>query len=184
MAAIFPAVSVFRKGYAKGAVDTFFREARSAYEGGTPGEVFSATQVRTAAFPLKRRGYETRAVDSALNRLEAAFVQRDRMDFISVNGEAEWYARVAEDATVLYPRLLRPAGEKFSHPAKREIGYRADEVDAILDRLTSYFDGGASLEVKDVRKALFSPAKGNAAYREDQVDAYLGRVIEILLSAA
>lgn len=183
MATIFPTVGVFRKGYEPQSVDAFFQAARSAYEGGTPGEIFSASQVRAAAFPLRRGGYETRAVDSALNRLEAAFVQRDRMDFISVNGENEWYARVAEDATVLYPRLLRPAGRRFAHPVKRELGYRASEVDALLARLTDYFDGRATLDVGDIRKAQFSAARGTDAYREDQVDAYLSRAVEILLCA-
>lgn len=175
---------MFRRGYHPEWVDAFFEEARSAYEGGIPQEVFSYPQVGQAAFPLKVGGYDTRAVDAALNRLESAFVQRDRMDFISVNGEAQWFAHIAEQATVLYPRLLRPAGERFSHPPKGERGYKAAEVDRLLDRLTAFFDEATPLDVSDVRLALFSRAKGAAAYREDQVDAYLNRVVEILLCAA
>lgn len=184
MTTAFPKVGFFRRGYHPEWVDAFFEEARSAYEGGIPQEVFSYPQVGQAAFPLKIGGYDTRAVDAALNRLESAFVQRDRMDFISVNGETGWFAHVAEQATGLYPRLLRPAGQRFSHPDGRERGYKANEVDRLLDRLTAFFDEGTPLDVKEVRLALFSSAKENDAYREDQVDAYLNRVVEILLCAA
>lgn len=184
MAAVFPKAGAFRRGYEPQDVDAFFMRARSAYEGGVPASQFSGKQVQNAAFPLKMGGYDTRSVDSALNRLEAAFVQRDKVDFISVNGEAQWHARVAEQATTLYPRLLRPNGERFSHPPRGTKGYQAAEVDALLERITAYFDSNAPLTVGDVRFALFRAAKGTQAYREDQVDAYLGRMVEILLAAS
>ena len=104
----FPRVSFWRHGYATERVDAFFADARQAYEGGLPAEQFSAQQVRQATFPLKRRGYAIDAVDSAMSRLEAAFVQRDRADHIAVNGEAAWFEKVAERATTLYDRLMRP----------------------------------------------------------------------------
>ena len=113
MSDAFPTVSIFRKGYDPDTVDEFFEDARRAYEGGRPAEQFSAEQVRQATFPLKRRGYRIDAVDAAMNRLEAAFVQRDRADHIAVNGEGAWYERVADRATTLYPRLLRPRGEQI-----------------------------------------------------------------------
>ena len=70
----FPRVSIFRKGYDPESVDAFFEDARRAYEGGVPAEQFSAEQVRQATFALRRNGYRIDAVDSAMNRLEAAFV--------------------------------------------------------------------------------------------------------------
>ena len=184
MAAIFPKSGALRPGYVPDQVDQFFKRAREAYEGGIPADQFSSQNVQRAAFELKRGGYDTRAVDSALNRLEAAFVQRDKVDFISVNGESQWHARVAEQATALYPRLLRPDGERFSHPPKGEKGYNAAQVDELLGRLTAYFDKNEPLTVSNVRLALFDSAKGSAAYREDQVDAYLGRAVQILLAAS
>lgn len=184
MSSTFPKAKTFHKGYDPEWVDAFFTEARSAYEGGISAQVFSSDQVAQAAFPLVRGGYDTRAVDSALNRLEAAFVQRDRVDFIAVNGEADWYSKVTQMATTLYPRLLRPAGQRFSSPDKRARGYNASQVDELLDRLTAYFDENGSIEVADVRFALFSEARGTKAYREDQVDAYLRRTVEVLLSVA
>ncbi|MFT0763024.1 DivIVA domain-containing protein [Scrofimicrobium sp. R131] len=184
MAEIFPKAGLLRRGYDRETVDQFFAQARAAYEGGIPAEQFSASQVRQASFELRRGGYDTRSVDSALNRLEAAFTQRDKVDYISVNGEANWYAKVAESATTLYPRLLRPDGARFSHPPRGEKGYRTDEVDALMHRITLFFDQNQPLTVGDVRLALFHSAKGEKAYREDQVDAYLGRVVEIILAAS
>ncbi len=184
MAATFPKSGTFRRGYKPDQVDQFFARAREAYEGGIPVSQFSAQQVQQVAFELKYGGYDTRAVDSALNRLEAAFVQRDKVDFISVNGESQWHAHVAEQATTLYPRLLRPDGDRFSRPPKGEKGYSAAQVDEMLGRITAYFDRGEPLTVGDVRFVLFDSAKGKSAYREDQVDAYLGRMVEILLCAS
>lgn len=177
----FPRVSIFSYGYDPASVDSFFEDARRAYEGGVPAEHFSAEQVRQATFLLKRRGYNIQAIDAALNRLEAAFVQRDRADHIAVNGEAAWYQRVADRATTLYPRLLRPRGERFARPG-REPGYNAEEVDALLDRLESFFNDNTDLTADDIRQAVFKPARGKKAYAEGPVDAYLGRAIEILLA--
>ena len=92
----FPKVGFFSKGYHRGQVDAFFEDARRAYEGGLPPEQFSAEQVRLATFELKNRGYNIEAVDAAMNRLEAAFVKRDRADSVAAEGEAAWYDRVAD----------------------------------------------------------------------------------------
>ena len=72
----FPRVGFFSKGYDRGQVDAFFEDARRAYEGSVPPEQFSAEQVRLATFELKNRGYQIEAVDGAMNRLEAAFINR------------------------------------------------------------------------------------------------------------
>lgn len=181
MSDAFPKVSLWRNGYAADRVDAFFEDARRAYEGGVPAERFSAEQVRQATFPLKRGGYRMDAVDAAMNRLEAAFVQRDRVDHVAVNGEAAWLDRVADRATTLYERLLRPRGERFAHPDKGR-GYDAVAVDDLLDRLAAYFDAGEPLRVDEVRSAVFQPARGKKGYLEGPVDAYLGRAVEILLA--
>lgn len=181
MADSFTRVSIFSEGYDPKAVDRFFEDARRAYEGGVPAEQFNAEHVRQATFLVKRRGYNIKEIDAALSRLEAAFVQRDRADHIAVNGEAAWFEMVAERATTLYPRLLRPRGERFAHP-KDERGYRIDEVDALLDRLEAFFNDKEELTADDLRHAVFRPARGKKAYAEGPVDAYLGRAIDILLA--
>lgn len=183
MSDAFPLVSIFRKGYDPELVDAFFQDARQAYEGGVPAEHFSSEQVRQATFALRRHGYRIDAVDAAMNRLEAAFVQRDRADHVAVNGENAWYEKVADRATTLYPRLLRPRGDRFAHP-ERGRGYDADAVDDLLDRLADYFDAHGEIAVDEIRHAVFPAAKRRRAYAEGPVDAYLGRAVEILLAVS
>ncbi len=183
MSDVFPTVSFFKRGYDPASVDRFFDTAREAYEGGVPAREFSASNVHRAIFPLKYRGYDPAVVDAALDRLEAAFVSRDRADHVAVNGEEAWLSHVANRAAnSLYPRLTRPEGERFAHPAKGVVGYRIAEVDAFCDRLIRYFDEQEMIRVDEVRALTFPPAKGEDAYSEGIVDAYLARVIEILLS--
>lgn len=183
MSNAFPRVSLLKHGYDPAGVDEFFEDARRAYEGGVPAEHFSSDQVRRATFNLTRRGYDIAAVDAAMCRLEAAFVERDRSDHVAVNGEKAWFDMVADRATTLYPRLLRPRGERFAHP-KRGRGYDAEAVDDLLDRLAAYFDDRGDITVDEIRHAVFRPMRGRKAYDEGPVDAYLGRAIEILLAVS
>lgn len=88
---------------------------------------------------------------------------------------------VAARATSLYPRLVRPAGERFAPPA-RGRGYDRDAVDALLDRLVDYFDSGAELKASEVRSATFASATRDAAYAEGPVDAFLDRAVDVLLA--
>ena len=177
----FPRVGFFSKGYDCGQVDAFFEDARRAYEGGVPPEQFSAEQVRLATFELKNRGYQIEAVDGAMNRLEAAFINRDRADSVAAEGEAAWYDRVADRATTLYPRLQRPRGERFSNPTSGR-GYSCEEVDDLLDRIAAYFDEAEELTANEIRTATFRPKRGKKAYAEGPVAANLARAIEILLA--
>lgn len=176
----FPRVSFFSSGYDCQQVDDFFRKARKAYEGGVPADRFSSAQVRAAHFELVRRGYDTHAVDSALDRMEAAFVKRDRADHMAVNGASAWMEHVAQRATTLYPRMLRERGERFAHPDAK--GYSVQEVDDFLDQLADYFDSKIELTSEEIRSVVFKTARGKKAYDEAVVDAYLARATEVLLA--
>ncbi|MPV49591.1 MULTISPECIES: DivIVA domain-containing protein [unclassified Pseudactinotalea] len=178
MAQMFPRVSGTSTGYERAQVDEFFAEARAAYEGGTG---MSADDVRRAAFDLVRGGYRPGAVDAALDRLENAFIQRERTAFMETHGQDAWMADVAQRATVLYPRLNRPAGERFAQP-RRGRGYDRAGVDAVLDRLVDYFDSGRALSATDLRTVTFASARRPHAYDEGPVDAFLDRAVDILLA--
>lgn len=184
MTDLFPTVSKWKRGYAPEEVAGFFTEARDSYENGVSSRDFSSETIRRAAFHLVRGGYDTDAVDAAMGRLEAAFINRDRSEFVDENGEDAWFERIASEATVLYPRLLRPAGERFSHPQDRGKGYDTHEVDALLDRLAAFFDDQERLTEEDVRSAVFKVTRGEDAYVEAQVDAFLGRAIHILTAVS
>lgn len=175
---LFPTVG-WGSGYDRREVEEFFTRARSAYEGGT--EEMDAEDVRTVAFELSRGGYDPTAVDAALDRLEGAFVQRRRADFIAAHGQDAWMEHVAQRATTLYPRLVRPAGERFA-PPKRGRGYHTEDVDKMLDSLVDYFDAGGALTAAQLRHATFSTARKSRAYAEGPVDAFLDRAVDVLLA--
>jgi len=179
MADLFPTVKGWGSGYDRQEVEEFFDHASSAYEDG--GQEMDAGDVRTVAFELTRGGYDPAAVDAALDRLEAAFVQRRRADHIAAAGQEHWMEQVAERATTLYPRLVRPAGERFA-PPRRGRGYEAAAVDAVLDKLVDYFDAGAPLTATQLRNATFPAARGSRAYAEGPVDAFLDRAVDVLLA--
>ena len=179
MADLFPTVKGWGSGYDRQEVEDFFTRARRAYEDGT--EDLDGGDVRTVAFELDRGGYDPAAVDAALDRLEAAFVQRRRADHIAAHGQEDWMEQVAERATTLYPRLVRPAGERFAAP-ERGGGYVADAVDAVLDKLVAYFDAGTALSAAQLRHVTFPSAPRSRAYAEGPVDAFLDRAVDVLLA--
>ena len=116
--------------------------------------------------------------------MEAAFIQRDRSAFVAANGEGAWFDKVADEATSLYPRLLRPAGERFRHPEGRGQGYSVPQVDALLDRLSAFFDDRQTLTEAQLRTVTFKVTRGQNAYDEAQVDAFIGRAIQVLVSVS
>ncbi|CAM3396519.1 DivIVA domain-containing protein [Occultella aeris] len=180
MEGLFSTVGSLSSGYDREQVDEFFERAKASYEG-SGEETLSAADVRQVAFDLVRHGYNPAAVDAALDRLEGAFIQRDRSDFIATHGQEAWMEQVAERATTLYPRLVRPDGERFA-PPERGRGYDADAVDEVLDRLVDYFDSGAKLSAAELRQATFPSAPRSRAYGEGPVDAYLDRAVDVLLA--
>lgn len=182
MAETFPTAGRWSNGYDIDQVDEFFARARAAYEAeADDASTMTSEDVRSAAFDLVRGGYDPGHVDAALDRLEAAFVQRARARVIADRGQDAWMEGVSQRATTLYPRLVRPAGERFA-PPERGRGYRSEDVDALLDRLVDYFDSGAELTAAQIRSATFSAASGARAYAEGPVDAFLDRAVDVLLA--
>ena len=179
MSELFPRVGALQQGYRVEQVDRYFEIAHEIYDAGELEEMDSEG-VRTVAFDVVRGGYQPDAVDSALDRLEAAFLQRRRAEFVAANGRQAWMDQVAELATSLYPRLLRPAGERFA-PAPK-VGYSKQDVDALMDRIAAYFDSEEPLTSAEVRTAVFGTARGAKAYDESSVDRYLARVVEVVFS--
>lgn len=180
MSEMFPTVGRLGHGYHRGEVDNFFALARRVYEHAA-GEQMTAFDVRETSFDLVRAGYVTHAVDSALDRLEAAFGARERQEFVAQQGSAAWMEQVAGRARTLYGRLTRPTGDRFAAPERGGAGYRSRDVDALLDRLIAYFDHGAPIDAAVVRDAVFESAKGPTAYAEGPVDAFLARATDVLI---
>jgi len=180
MTQLFRRVGRMRSGYEPAEVDAFFEHARRVYEGDV-SEPLTARDVRQTVFEVVRGGYATGPVDAAMDRLERAFVARQRAEYVGVHGQQAWLDHLAAQARTLYGRLTRPDGERFAPPRRGQQGYSADEVDALCRRLVEYFDEGRSLTSDEVRNATFSAARGRRAYAETPVDAFLGRAVEVLL---
>ena len=181
---MFPREHFLRKGYHQAQVNDFFAKAREAYEQpALNADAMSSFDVRRAAFDPVFRGYKTAAVDAALDRLEAAFAVRARDEYVRAHGQQAWMTLLAQNAQVLYPRLRRPLGQRFSAPVKSRRGYDAREVDSLLNRLIAFFDSGQPLTAEEVRGAVFRQRGRRGAYDERVVDAYLARVVDILQGA-
>ena len=174
--AMFPHEGRWSRGYDPDQVDRFFARARLAYEG-TGGESMGSRDVRSAAFALARGGYDPAAVDEALDRLEAAFVAAERADFVARRGEAAWARQVRALAGTLLERAERPPRERFAHA---RVGYAADEVDGLVERLVARLEQDGDLTSLEVRATTFRSARGRRAYAEGPVDAYLDRAAAAL----
>ncbi|MEW6861343.1 cell division protein DivIVA [Trueperella pyogenes] len=175
----FKRVGSLANGYDPKQVDEFLEKAKMAY-GGDDSLGIDEVAVRSAAFDWVRKGYSPELVDAALDRLESAFMQRRRAKVMEVEGEEAWLAATYEQAQALYPRLLRPAGEKFADA--KGVGYAKEEVDALLERLADYFAGSAQLSASELREYIFSKARGQKAYSETVVDVYLDQAAYVLLA--
>ena len=169
-------------GYKAKQVDKFLTRARTFYNSdGTDGEAVTSAHVRTMAFDPARGGYEPRAVDAALDRLEDVFAQRERDTLIGSNGEQAWLMQIGRISAVLRGRLHRPPGERFRRPSRQNAAsYSIEDVDALCKELLGYFENDMPLSVDVVRRAVFREAVGQDGYEETQVDAFLDRVVELM----
>ncbi len=177
-AATFPQTSGRTKGYEKQAVDDFLQRARRAFEGSD--DAITAADVRGAAFPLVRKGYDVASVDHALGRIEDAFAAREREQAVSHVGTREWVGRTKESAQEILNRLTRPAGHRFDRVGALHYGYRIDEVDLVAEKIARYLERGDAVTVEQVRSVAFRMQRGG--YRELQVDAVLDAVVEVMLA--
>lgn len=180
MTGMFRSAGRLRTGYDPDQVDDFFQHARRVYEGEVR-EPLTGYDVRRAAFDLVRGGYRAAAVDAALDRLERAFVSRQRTEYVATHGQQAWLEHLAGQARTLYGRLARPDGERFATARRGEQGYDIDDVDDLCHRLIEYFDHGQPLASEELRQITFARRKGQDAYAEGPVDAFIDRAIEVLL---
>ncbi|MCG2620412.1 DivIVA domain-containing protein [Arthrobacter sp. I2-34] len=178
----FDRVSRREQGYNMRQVDQFLDRARQYYDGWDPSlPPVTSHDVRTVSFDPARGGYDPRAVDSALDRLEDAFAQRERDELIAQEGEEAWLTRIGRLSSVLRARLHRAPGDRFRRPSHRNASsYNVQDVDALCGELLNYFEQDQPLSVDVVRRAVFREAKGSEGYEENQVDAFLERVVELM----
>jgi len=172
MSGRFPCVGRLRKGYHRRQVDAFLNSIEVSLSGALPP--LSAVEIRQAGFELVHRGYDTEAVDAALDELEERVLVRQGMSSgrrgrVDTPGEADF----------LKAELTAPYMKRFPRAGALHRGYDVDDVDEFLDRLVSALEGGAPVTADEVRAAPFRPRRGG--YAEDAVDETLDRVVEFLL---
>jgi DivIVA domain-containing protein len=73
----FPRAGRLRKGYHRHQVDAFLNQVEVALSGALPPP--TALEVRQAGFELVRGGYDTTAVDEALDALEVRVIVAQRL---------------------------------------------------------------------------------------------------------
>jgi DivIVA domain-containing protein len=174
MTHLFRTVGRIRTGYAVDEVDRFFDQARRVYEGDL-SDPLTSRDVRQTVFDIVRGGY------AAMDRLERAFVVRQRAEYVAAHGQQAWLDHLAAQARTLYGRLTRPDGERFAPARRGHQGYHHEDVDDLCHRLVDYFDHGQTLTSDEVRNATFRSARGSRAYAEPAVDAFCDRAVEVLL---
>ena len=172
----YPRVRRWRKGYHRGQVDAFVSNVEVSLSGMIP--MPTATDIRRAGFELRRGGYDTAAVDAALDDLESRVLAVQRLS-AGRRGRPDPGA----DAAVLREELAGSYMQRFPRSGFLRRGYDLDDVDYFVDRVLVVLDAGdeagPQLAVDDVRAVVFRPRRGG--YREDAVDDALDHVVEHLM---
>ena len=168
-------MSRLRKGYHRHQVDAFLNQVEVSLSGVFPAP--TAAQIRQAGFEMVHGGYDTQAVDAALDQLEERVLVRQ-----GATGGRRGRVDVAGEAAFLREELAAPYMKRFPRASALRRGYDVDDVDEFLDLVLAALDGTATLTVEDVRSAPFRPRRGG--YAEDAVDDTLDRVVELMLLQA
>lgn len=174
----FPLATPKALGYEQAAVDAFLERARQAFQG-TDSSLTSA-ELRTVTFPMVKGGYLPAEVDSAVERLEDTFAEREREARISEVGLERWNAEARELAQEILNRIGRAKGRRFRRAGIVSYGYNVADVDAFADRVHDFFTAGAQLSRSEVRTIVFRPQI--RGYDESQVDFLLDELIRVMLA--
>lgn len=167
-----------RQGYDSDEVDRFVTAARAAYDG--RGSRLTSADIRRTAFTMRRRGYTTGPVDSAMERLEDAFAQREREALVAAGGERAYFAGTRQLAKEIIGRLEREDGHRFDRVGFSRIGYSVREVDRFAVQARAYFEDGAPVAIERVRSVAFTPKR--RGYSEAQVDLLIDGLVETMLA--
>ena len=152
--------------------------AREAFQGNDTS--LTSADLRSAAFPMVKGGYETSEVDAAVDRLEDTFAERERDARIAEIGLDVWNAEARELAQEILNRIGRAKGRRFRRANLFTYGYNVVEVDAFANRIHDFFTAGEHLSRSEVRAIVFRPQLGG--YDESQVDFLLDELVRVMLA--
>lgn len=171
----FPRAEGKTLGYEPSQVDAFIESARAQFSNPN-AHVLEAARARTIEFDLIPGGYSTSAVDSAIDRLEDTFVQRELA--AAKTGNFALDEKLQQIYTLLQGRANRPKRQRFRSSVWPVRGYSRKQVDLFTERVLRHIESGSKLTLTEVRASVFDAKRGG--YAENQVDAYIDRVIEAL----
>jgi DivIVA domain-containing protein len=163
-----PKVAKGKFGYSVAEVDQFLARARDQYA--NPAfKVLDWRELTAAAFKLEKGGYQTAAVDAALDKLQDTFAEREAQ---LTNFETR------DLKELLLGRTERPKGRRFSKVSFLGKGYARAQVDALLDLFVEHVAGEDEISLDELRELKFKLQRGG--YIESQVDAYVDRMVEFI----
>jgi len=164
--AAFANVGKGKLGYSKSEVDLLIARARDQYSGAS-AHVLDWRELSTQVFSMEKNGYQPAAVDSAIEKLQDTFAQKEL---------AERFAAIEPLAQALAARVARPKRRRFRRSNVFGFGYSRSQVDALVTVVGEYLEGTEELLIGDVRELKFKLKRGG--YIESQVDAYIDRLVE------
>jgi len=177
----FPRAKRSSLGYDVSQVEAFLELARNAYDTDDAGILgLSSGDIRQASFTMRKGGYSSGHVDSALERLELAFARRERDTAIVTSGTPAWIEANNARRDVLLARFERPAKHRFRHVGPLTRGYSTSDVDKFVNRVSAALGEGLPFALEDVRSAVFRSRLGG--YHETQVDLVLDGLVDVLLA--
>jgi DivIVA domain-containing protein len=177
MTATFKRVPADTDGYETTSVDHWIDLARQQFSN-PASHVLDASTLRNLQFAVEKGGYDIKAVDSALDRLDDAFAEQEANRLLVRNGHDGARAHVAQIASLLFGRIERPARKRFTRQSWFRKGYSVAQVDALLTRLDAELAASNQAAIGELRQVTFSPRW--AGYTEAQVDAFIDRAIQYL----
>ncbi|MEI6590699.1 MAG: DivIVA domain-containing protein [Actinomycetes bacterium] len=177
MSATFETAPKHELGYEQVQVDALISAARAQFAD-EKKSLITATQLRKTEFDLVRGGYALAAVDAAIDRLDDALASIEIAAVLRHHGR-DVVDKVKADATaLLFGRIERPAGKRFSGTGWLLRGYSKKQVDVLVDLIDLHLTSGARLNIDQVRRVIFKSKR--RGYNEAQVDAFIDKTIELL----
>lgn len=164
-------------GYVPSQVDSFLASARQQYLD-PQSQTMDAASVRSARFELVKDGYSISAVDTAMEKLEDIFAERELERIYNSVGHQDFVRLLDEGLELLSARTSRAKGKHFSKRKWPNRGYYRKQVDQFSSRIATHLNQGEELTVKEVRLAVFKTQRGG--YAEYQVDAFIEKLVEVL----
>ena len=164
-------------GYSVAQVEQFLALAKDQFLNPNSTEMDVKT-VRGIRFDLEKNGYSISTVDSAMEKLDDVFAQRELERKFDLMGYESFLAETNELRDLLLSRVARNKGKRFAKRAWPLRGYNLKQVDSLCSLLTNHLNQSSPLALRDVRLSVFKPKRGG--YAEYQVDAFIDRIVELL----